>query len=256
MLAIKEAARALAEATKEGLPVAALTGAGISAESGIPTFRGQAGLWKGFRPEELATPQAFQRDPERVWEWYHWRRRLVTEAQPNPGHYALAALEHFVKEHHHKDDLVTVITQNVDGLHRRAGSASVIEIHGTLLDARCTRCPHVESIPPDASGLMYCSACGALSRPAVVWFGESLPPDAWHEAYRRSMAAAVMLVVGTSAVVHPAAGLIELAAQGGAVIIEINPEPSGMAGWAQYAIRAKAGEALPQLLAEAGVPTP
>lgn len=246
----------MAEAAAQGRPVAALTGAGISAESGIPTFRGPSGLWKGFRPEELATPQAFQRDPEGVWEWYHWRRGLVTAAEPNPGHYALAALEHHFRQEHQEDHLVTVITQNVDGLHRRAGSENLIEIHGTLLDSRCTRCSHGETIPPEASGLVYCSACGALARPAVVWFGESLPPDAWRAAYRRSAEAAVMLVVGTSAVVHPAAGLIELAAQAGAVIIEVNPEPSGMAGWARYALRAKAGEALPQLLAQAGVPIP
>ncbi|HEY8395113.1 MAG TPA: Sir2 family NAD-dependent protein deacetylase, partial [Thermaerobacter sp.] len=174
--ALARAAALLREAVSRRGRVAALTGAGISAESGVPTFRGAAGLWRGFRPEELATPAAFARDPQRVWEWYHWRRGLVLAARPNPGHLALAALEAELR------DAFTLITQNVDGLHRRAGSRRLVELHGNLLEARCTRCERLESMGPGVSGIPRCPACGAMMRPNVVWFGEPLPEAAWLRA--------------------------------------------------------------------------
>lgn len=247
---IQQAGKKLKVAVTQKQPVVVMTGAGISAESGIPTFRGAGGLWQGFRAEELATPQAFAANPQRVWEWYQWRRDLVGQAQPNDGHLALVALEEKIGE------AFTLITQNVDGLHRRAGSQRVIEIHGTLLDSRCSQCDHQEPLPPQAEGLIHCSACGGLARPAVVWFGESLPSGALQAAYESSQSAAVVLVVGTSAVVQPAAGLIAVAAQAGATVIEVNPDPSGMAQYAHHALRDKAGTALPQLVNLAGINFP
>ncbi|HEY8414514.1 MAG TPA: Sir2 family NAD-dependent protein deacetylase, partial [Thermaerobacter sp.] len=192
--ALARAAELLRRAVARRQPVAALTGAGISAESGVPTFRGSGGLWRGFRPEELATPAAFARDPQRVWEWYHWRRGLVLAAEPNPGHRALAVLEDRLQ------DAFTLITQNVDGLHQRAGSRRVVKLHGNLLEARCTRCGRVEPLAPGASGIPRCPACGAMQRPNVVWFGEPLPGAAWARARQAAATASVFLVIGTSAV--------------------------------------------------------
>ncbi len=173
--------------------VCVLTGAGISAESGIPTFRGVGGLWKNYRAEDLATPEAFHRDPALVWEWYNWRRSLIAAAEPNAGHRALAAFSAVV--------VTQVVTQNVDGLHRLAGSGKVIEIHGSIWRLRCTRCAHEEEnrqvplgIPPPRC------ACGALLRPGVVWFGEGLDPKTWEAAECAAGQADVLLVVGTSAV--------------------------------------------------------
>lgn len=245
--AFTRAGALLRQAMDSWSPVAVLTGAGISAESGVPTFRGPDGLWCGFRPEELATPAAFARHPERVWEWYHWRRRLVLAAMPNAGHRALAALEAVA------GDAFTLVTQNVDGLHRLAGSRRLVELHGTLLEARCTRCGRVEPLPPEATGIPRCPACGAMARPNVVWFGESLPADAWARAQRAAETASVFLVIGTSAVVYPAAGLIEIAAASGARVIEVNPEETPLSGLADCVLRERAGVALPALLREAGI---
>ncbi len=228
---------------RDAAVLTALTGAGISAESGIPTFRGPGGLWKRFRPEDLATPEAFARDPKLVWEWYDWRRTLIAAAQPNAGHAALAALERAKPS-------FTLITQNVDGLHERAGSRNVVKLHGDLWTLRCTVCRRerrdervpLPELPPRCE-------CGAPLRPGVVWFGEMLPPDAWERAEAATRAANVFLVVGTSAVVHPAAGLIPLAASSGARVIECNMEETPFSAQVDRAFRGAAGELLPQLVA-------
>lgn len=222
--------------------VAVLTGAGISAESGIPTFRGPGGLWKQYRPEELATPEAFARDPLLVWEWYDWRRGLVAEAQPNPGHIALKVLED-------RTPSFALITQNVDGLHERAGSRNVIPLHGDLWTLRCIACgrstqnrqPHLPQLPP------FCE-CGGMQRPGVVWFGEALPQDQWEKALDATGHSDLFLVVGTAAVVMPAGGLIRIAQSKGASVIEINAEETWFSASANLALRGPAGTILPQLL--------
>jgi NAD-dependent deacetylase len=224
--------------------IAALTGAGISAESGIPTFRGASGLWKQFRPEELATPEAFARDPQTVWEWYHWRRKLIAEAKPNAGHHALAQLEQSAPK-------FTVVTQNVDGLHQAAGSREVLELHGSIWKLRCTQCGRewVDQNTPEGRRLVYCQ-CGALARPGVVWFGEGLPLSVWQLAEQAIRNCDLFLVVGTSAVVYPAAGLVPLARSSGAKIIEINIEASPMSGIVDIQLIGRAGEVLPRLIQE------
>ena len=225
--------------------IAVLTGAGISAESGIPTFRGPGGLWKQYRPEDLATPQAFARDPALVWEWYDWRRQRVSAAQPNAGHRALAVLES-------RGAPFTLVTQNIDGLHRGAGSRNIIELHGSLFRLRCLACGREEEnhtvplspLPPRCS-------CGGMLRPAVVWFGEALPADAIQQAIRAAEQCDVFLVCGTSAVVYPAAALPDRAISAGARVIEVNLEPTPFTGYAHVSLRGKCGDLLPQL-----IPTP
>lgn len=222
--------------------VAVLTGAGISQESGIPVFRGPDGLWKQYRAEDLATPEAFARDPRLVWEWYDWRRGRIAAARPNPAHEALVLLEN-------RCPGFALITQNVDGLHDLAGSRHVIKLHGDIWTLRCQRCGAVKSdrrvplpeIPPRCS-------CGELLRPGVVWFGEALPPAAWQAAVQAAESCAVFLVVGTSAAVYPAAGLPMVAKNRGAKLIEINFEPTALTPLADYSFMGKAGELLPQLL--------
>ncbi|MBX9601633.1 MAG: NAD-dependent deacylase [Bryobacteraceae bacterium] len=221
--------------------VAALTGAGISAESGVPTFRGAGGLWRDFRPEELATPQAFSRDAKLVWEWYEWRRGLIAKTEPNAGHRALAEFEGRCPD-------FTLITQNVDGLHDRAGSRNVLKVHGDLWDSRCTRCSRswrdfapLNEIPP------LCE-CGAIARPGVVWFGEALPRRVWFEAEKAARECQLLLVIGTSAVVYPAAGLASLARTSGAKLVEVNIDETPVSSQADYSLRGPAGEILPQLL--------
>jgi NAD-dependent deacetylase len=221
--------------------IVALTGAGISAESGVPVFRGDSGLWRNFRPEDLATPEAFERDPLLVWEWYDWRRRKIAEAQPNAGHKALARLERL------KPDF-TLVTQNVDGLHDRAGSLRILKLHGDIWRLRCTGCgadwPERRSplpkLPPKCR-------CGAIARPGVVWFGEPLPPGILREAQHAAESANLLLVVGTSAVVYPAASLIPFAKKAGARIVEINTDETAATPMADASFRAPAGEVLPHL---------
>jgi len=228
---------------KNASSVVALTGAGISAESGIPTFRGSGGLWRQFRPEDLATPQAFARDPKLVWEWYQWRRGLIAKAEPNPGHYALAELEQRVPR-------FTLVTQNVDGLHDRAGSRRILKVHGDIWNVRCVACGRerlearleMPELPPRCT-------CGGMLRPGVVWFGEPLPADVWQEAGAAAGDCEVLLVVGTSAVVYPAAGLVPLAKSRGARVVEINLEETPFSASVDRSLRGKAGELLPQLLA-------
>jgi NAD-dependent deacetylase len=227
---------------EEAESVAVLTGAGISAESGVPTFRGEGGLWRHYRAEELATPEAFARDPQLVWEWYDWRRGIVAETQPNPGHEALAELERKVKE-------FTLVTQNVDGLHDLAGSREPLKLHGDIWELRCTRCSHREvnrevplkEIPPRCG-------CGALLRPNIVWFGESLPMGVIEAAWRRSEQAELFLVVGTSALVQPAASLPLAARSQGARLVEINLEPTPISDRCAISLQGPSGEILPQLL--------
>jgi NAD-dependent protein deacetylase/lipoamidase len=224
--------------------VAVLTGAGISAESGVPTFRGAGGLWRNFRPEELATPSAFARDPKLVWEWYDWRRSVIAQAEPNPGHLALAELERR-KPH------FWLITQNVDGLHERAGSRRVTKLHGDIWELRCLGCGReernarvpLETLPPRC-------ACGGLMRPAVVWFGEALPAEALETAFDAARRAEVFLVLGTSSVVYPAASLPQVALEHGARVIEINLEPTELSRLAHISLRGKTGELLPQIMGQ------
>jgi NAD-dependent deacetylase len=222
--------------------VAVLTGAGVSAESGIPTFRGAGGLWKNYKPEDLATPEAFARDPRLVWEWYNWRRELIAKAAPNAAHLALAQLEI-------RKPRFTLITQNVDGFDDRAGSRRILKLHGDIWRMRCTVCganwpdrrAPLPSIPP------HCH-CGGLARPAVVWFGEPLPDGMMNEAEHASASADVFLVIGTSAVVYPAAGLVPHASQSGAKVIEINLDPTPFSAMVDCALQGAAGELLPKLL--------
>jgi len=223
--------------------VAAFTGAGVSAESGIPTFRdAQTGLWAKYRAEDLATPEAFRRDPATVWNWYAWRRELMREVKPNPGHLAIAALERLVPR-------VTVITQNVDGLHAQAGSTEVIELHGNIWHNLCVDCrapaPEAalgEGAPP------ACPHCGGYIRPGVVWFGESLPAAAWTRAAEVLETSDVFFCIGTSSLVEPAASLPRYARSCGRTVIQINPEATGHDEIAHYVLRGKSGEVLPALL--------
>lgn len=223
--------------------IVVLTGAGVSAESGVPTFRdAQTGLWARYRPEDLATPSAFRRDPKLVWEWYAWRRELVTRAQPNAAHRALAELERRAPE-------FTLITQNVDGLHQRAGSRSVIELHGNLTRTKCSEEETVVEHWADTGEVPpRCPRCGGRLRPDVVWFEESLPAEALALAFERSGACEVFLCVGTSTVVHPAAQLPFHALAGGATVVEINPHPTPLTPRAHHVLTGAAGEVLPDLL--------
>jgi NAD-dependent deacetylase len=232
----------LVRAIRESGRVGVLTGAGISAESGIPTFRGAEGLWKKFRPEELANFDAFIANPELVWAWYRFRRDIVRRAEPNPGHRALAAWETRVGE-------FTLITQNVDGLHARAGSKHLVELHGNLERDRCLECGRTctGASAGEADPIPVCS-CGGRMRPDVVWFGEYLPEDALIRADRAAAGCDLFLAVGTSAVVQPAASLPRLAKRRGAVLIEINPEPTPVSAFADFTLYGPAGRLLPELL--------
>ncbi|MBI5033064.1 MAG: NAD-dependent deacylase [Chloroflexi bacterium] len=226
--------------------VVALTGAGVSAESGIPTFRdAQTGLWSKYDPMQLATPEAFARNPKLVWDWYQWRRDLFRDKKPNAGHYALAEMEkifpHFV-----------VVTQNIDGLHRMAGSTAIVELHGNISRDKCSRENVVierAQAKASADGLFKCPRCGAYLRPDVVWFGETLPRDALDRAFQEAMQCDVLLSIGTSALVEPAASLPRIAQEAGAFIIEINPDETPLSQSADAVLRGKSGGVLPQLAA-------
>jgi NAD-dependent deacetylase len=222
------------------------SGAGVSRESGLDTFRGAGGLWERMRPEELATPEAFRADPGKVWRWYAWRYRTASEAQPNPAHLALVRWASLFPS-------FALITQNVDGLHPRAGSRNILELHGTLLSALCHRCgmrrDMGEAIAESPEEPPAC-ACGGRFRPAVVWFGESLDPRVLSHAQEEAASCGLFLSVGTSSTVYPAAGLIELAHRAGACVIEINPEPTPFSGLVDLRIGVPAGEAVPQLTEE------
>jgi NAD-dependent deacetylase len=228
-----------------------LTGAGVSAESGIATFRDRlTGLWERFRAEDLATPEAFARDPALVWGWYEWRRAAVLRAQPNPAHFAIARMAERVSQ-------LTLVTQNVDDLHERAGSRDVLHLHGEIARPYCEKCRKVhtamDSMPdtPDGGQRLeppMCPLCGGRVRPGVVWFGESLPDGPWRAAVRAVNQCDVFLCVGTSAVVQPAASLIDLAKATGAVTVQVNPNPTEADSLVDHSLRGKAGEVLPGLV--------
>jgi NAD-dependent deacetylase len=229
---------------KEAERVAVLTGAGVSAESGVATFRGSGGLWEGHAIEEVATPSAFERNPELVWKFYNLRRANLAAVQPNPGHHALARMER-----HWGSDRFTIATQNIDGLHRAAGSQHVLELHGDLARVRCTGCSRIEDRGLTAlPALPRCQECNALLRPDVVWFEEMLPPDVWQAATEAVSFCNCLLVVGTSAVVYPAAGLIGLARSVGADVIEVNLEATGASRRGGIGLYGPSGTIMPQLV--------
>ncbi len=234
---------ALTEALRKAVRITALTGAGISAESGVPTFRdAQTGLWARYRPEELATPEAFRRNPKRVWEWYAWRREMVAKANPNPGHLALAEMESRVPQ-------FTLVTQNVDGLHRRAGSRNVIELHGNIMRTKCFREDGVVEAWADTGEVPpRCPRCGGLLRPDVVWFGEALPADALGTAIEAAQSCDVFFSIGTSGLVEPAASLPYEALRRGAVVVEVNPDETPLTSRATFVLCGPASEVLPSLV--------
>jgi NAD-dependent deacetylase len=220
-----------------------LTGAGISADSGVPTFRGPDGLWRTYRAEDLATPEAFERDPRLVWEWYNWRRELIATKSPNPAHVALAELER------RENERMWLITQNVDGLHRAAGSRRLSEIHGNIWMVRCTGCGVVnEDRRVPIQILPTCDACGALLRPHIVWFGESLDPADLRRCTETLQSCDLLLVIGTSGVVYPAAGFASVAKQAGATVVEINLDETPQAPLVDLVLRGQAKDLVPQLL--------
>ncbi len=236
-------ARDLINLLRTARHITVLTGAGVSAESGIPTFRdAQVGLWAQYRPEDLATPEAFMRNPKRVWDWYAWRREMVSKSKPNPGHYALAEMQK-------RAPLFTLITQNVDGFHQLAGSKDVIELHGNLFRARCFQedtlvetWTDTDITPP------LCVHCGGFLRPDVVWFGERLPSAALEAAGRAATSCDVFFSIGTSSLVEPAASLARVSLQQGAQVVEINPTETPLTRLATYALSGPSGEILPELI--------
>ncbi len=227
--------------------VSVLTGAGVSKESGIPTFRGEDGLWRNYNATELATPESFAADPSLVWEWYQWRRGLIKPIEPNPGHYAIAAMERFYEN-------FSLITQNIDGLHAKAGNKKIFELHGNIWRVRCVEegttleyFDHpLEAIPPKCS-------CGGLLRPDVVWFGEALDPSVLNASFRLATESDLCLVIGTSGVVYPAAAIPVEAKSHGAYIVEVNPNPSSLTPIADEAIQGPSAEVLPELVEFAGI---
>ena len=231
----------LVSALRDARHVCVLTGAGISAESGVPTFRdAQQGLWAKYDPHQLATPEAFEENPELLWRWYRWRRELVAEANPNPGHLALAQLAELVPR-------LTLVTQNVDGLHQRAGSRGVIEFHGNLFDDRC----HAEGcvvVHDQQAAVPVCPNCGANLRPGVVWFGETIPENVLNQSFAAAAGCSVFLSVGNSSLVYPAARLAHIASENCAIVAEINPNPTLHAETYDFAIAGNAGVVLPKLV--------
>ena len=223
--------------------LAAITGAGVSQESGLRTFRdAQTGLWAQYKPEDLASPDAFRRDPKLIWDWYAWRREAVKGVRPNAGHYALVDIEARISE-------FTLITQNVDGLHRMAGSKNVLELHGNIQRVRCAEChTFTETWGDDTELVPQCSVCGGLLRPDVVWFGEALPRDQLEAAVEAARTCDVFFSIGTSGIVQPAASLAHAARNRGAVVVEINAEPTPLTSKANYAFHGKSGEILPALV--------
>jgi NAD-dependent deacetylase len=231
------------EVVRQARRVAVLSGAGVSAESGVPTFRGASGLWEGHAITDVATPTGFARDPALVWRFYNARRAAMHAVAPNPGHIALAALERRFANR------FTLATQNIDGLHQSAGSRNVLELHGRLSRVRCTACAYLADRPGEVlPDLPHCPECGSLLRPDVVWFEEMLPHGVWREAYKAAEACDCFLVVGTSAVVFPAAGLIEVAAASRARILEFNLERTAASSRVDLGLYGPSGRMLPEVL--------
>jgi NAD-dependent deacetylase len=240
---VEAALERAADCLRRAARVAVLTGAGVSAESGVATFRGAGGLWEGHRVEDVATPEAFRRDPLLVWRFYNMRRAALRACRPNPGHRALAELEDRLGSEN-----FALITQNIDGLHRAAGSRNVLEIHGSLSRVRCSKCPaSADRGLEDLPELPRCEQCGHLLRPDVVWFHEMLPEDVWSAAAQATAQSECFLVVGTSAVVYPAAGLIGAAKSSGAAVVEVNLAPTGAAAGA-IGLYGPSGSLLPRLV--------
>ncbi len=234
---------ALLHAIRSSSRVAALTGAGVSQESGLRTFRdAQTGIWTQHRPEDLASPEAFRRNPQLVWDWYAWRREAIKGVRPNTGHYALVEMEKRLPE-------FTLITQNVDGLHRLAGSRRVLELHGNILRVRCSECgTYAEEWQEEAEQVPHCRVCGGLLRPDVVWFGEELPRAELEQAVEAARSCELFFSIGTSGVVQPAASLAYAAHNRGATVVELNPEGTPLTPKADFFLQGKSGEILPALL--------
>ena len=231
----------LAEKIKDAKKIVFVTGAGISQESGIPTFRGNDGLWRKYDPMQLATIDAFNDDPKLVWEWYEERRKNILNAKPNPGHFAIAELEKFKN--------VIVLTQNIDGLHQRAGSSHVLELHGSIIRIKCTMCEFEDDIPTSFENLPpKCTKCGNILRPDVVWFGESLPQKVWNQAIIEANTCEIMIIAGTSLVVSPANTLPVYAKQNNATLIEVNPEHTQMSSEMDMTLRTTSARALPSII--------
>lgn len=231
------------ELLRQAKRVAVLSGAGVSAESGVATFRGAGGLWEGHRVEEVATPHAFTHDPGLVWRFYNLRRNSMSSVKPNPGHFALVELERRL------GDGFTLITQNIDGLHLTAGNRRVLEIHGRLSRVKCTECEYLEDRPGESlADLPRCPKCEALLRPDVVWFEEMLPPGVWHEACLATASCECFLVVGTSALVYPAAGLIQMARKALAPVIEFNVERTEASRMVDVSVFGPSGQTLPAVV--------
>lgn len=251
---VVEAAPSLIGSIRRAQHVMVLTGAGVSAESGVPTFRDRlTGLWEQYDAAELATPEAFERDPALVWGWYEWRRATVHRAQPNPAHRAIARMADEVPR-------LTLVTQNVDDLHERAGSPAVIHLHGQLARPYCEKCLEPFAAPEPSSDLPQggrriepprCARCGGRIRPGVVWFGEALPQASWQGAAAAAGDCEMFFCIGTSAVVQPAASLIGMAQRAGATTVQVNANPTDMDRTVTYALRGRAGEIMPELVARA-----
>jgi len=230
----------VAQKLKDSKKIVFVTGAGISQESGIPTFRGKDGYWRRYDPMKLASIDAFYDDPKLVWEWYEDRRKNILSVKPNEGHFAISQMEEF------KD--VVILTQNIDGLHQRSGSTNVLELHGSIIRIKCTVCDFIDNITENFESLPPKCKCGSMLRPDVVWFGEPLPQNIWQSAIKEASVCDVMVIVGTSLVVSPANTLHVYAKQNGAILIEVNPEKTVMSNDMDLSIQATSAEVLPKIL--------
>ena len=230
----------VAQKLKDSKKIVFVTGAGISQESGIPTFRGKDGYWRKYDPMKLASIDAFYDDPKLVWEWYEDRRKNILAVKPNEGHFAISQMEEF------KD--VIVLTQNIDGLHQRSGSTNVLELHGSIIRIKCTVCDFTDNITENFESLPPKCKCGSMLRPDVVWFGEPLRQNIWQSAMKEASVCDVMIIVGTSLVVSPANTLPVYAKQNGAILIEVNPEKTVMSNDMALSVQATSVETLPKLL--------
>ena len=230
----------VAQKLKDSRKIVFVTGAGISQESGIPTFRGKDGYWRKYDPMKLASIDAFYDDPKLVWEWYEDRRKNILSVKPNEGHFAISQMEEF------KD--VVVLTQNIDGLHQRSGSTNVLELHGSIIRIKCTVCDFIDNITENFESLPPKCKCGSMLRPDVVWFGEPLPQNIWQSAIKEASVCDVMVIVGTSLVVSPANTLPVYAKQNGAILIEVNPEKTVMSNDMTLSIQATSVGVLPKML--------
>jgi len=230
----------VAQKLKDSRKIVFVTGAGISQESGIPTFRGKDGYWRKYDPMKLASIDAFYDDPKLVWEWYEDRRKNILSVKPNEGHFAISQMEEF------KD--IVVLTQNIDGLHQRSGSTNVLELHGSIIRIKCTVCDFTDNITENFESLPPKCKCGSMLRPDVVWFGEPLPQNIWQSAIKEASICDVMIIVGTSLVVSPANTLPVYAKQNGAILIEVNPEKTVMSNDMTLSIQATSVGVLPKML--------